>query len=71
MMVTITLYVRQQKSHRCTEQPFELCGRGQGWIIRENGIEAYKLSYVKGITLPSSMHETGYSGLVHWDDPEG
>ena len=18
-----------------------------------------------------SMHETGYSGLVHWDDPEG
>ena len=23
------------------------------------------------ITSPGSMHETGCSGLVHWDDPEG
>ena len=30
-MVTITLYVRQQKRHRCTEQSFGLCGRGRGW----------------------------------------
>ena len=30
-MVTITLYVRQQKRHRCIEQSFELCGRGRGW----------------------------------------
>ena len=22
-------------------------------------------------TSPGSMHETGYLGLVHWDDPEG
>ena len=29
------------------------------------------LSYVKQIAGPGSMHETGYSGLVHWDDPEG
>ena len=29
------------------------------------------LSYVKQITSPGSMHETGCSGLVHWDDPEG
>ena len=29
------------------------------------------LSYVKRITRPGLMHETGYSGLVHWDDPEG
>ena len=28
--VTITLYVRQQKRHRCIEQSFGLCGRGQG-----------------------------------------
>ena len=20
---------------------------------------------------PGSMHETGHSGLVHWEDPEG
>ena len=29
------------------------------------------LSYVKWITCPVSMHETGCSGLVHWDDPRG
>jgi len=26
---------------------------------------------VKQITSPGSKHETGCSGLVHWDDPEG
>ena len=29
----------------------------------------YILSYVKQIAGPGSMHETGFSGLVHWDDP--
>ena len=23
------------------------------------------------IASPGSMHDTGFSGLVHWDDPEG
>ena len=26
---------------------------------------------MKQITSPGSMHETGRSGLVHWDAPEG
>ena len=26
---------------------------------------------MKQITSPSSMHETGHSKPVHWDDPEG
>ena len=30
-MVTITLYVRQQKRHRCIEQSFGLCGREREW----------------------------------------
>ena len=30
-MVMITLYVREQKRHRCIEQAFGLCGRGRGW----------------------------------------
>ena len=30
-MVTITLYTRQQKRHRCIKQSFVLCGRGRGW----------------------------------------
>ena len=29
------------------------------------------LSYVKRTASPGSMHDTGCSGLVHWDDPEG
>ena len=44
---------------------------GEGGMIWENGIETWILSYVKQIASPSSMHETGCSGLVHWDDPEG
>ena len=30
-MVTVTLYTRQQRRHRCIEQSFGLCGRGRGW----------------------------------------
>ena len=29
-MVTITLYARQQKRHRCIEQSCGLCGKGGG-----------------------------------------
>ena len=38
-------------------------------MIWENGIEACIISYMKLITSPDLMHETGCSGLVHWDDP--
>ena len=37
----------------------------------ENGIETCILSYMKQITSPCSMHKTGCSGLVHWDNPGG
>ena len=40
-------------------------------MVWENGTETCILSYVKHIASPGSMHETGCSGLVHWDDPEG
>ena len=30
-MVTMTLFAREQKKHRCKEQTFGLCGRRQGW----------------------------------------
>ena len=30
-MVTITLYARQKKRHRCIEQTFGLCGRRRVW----------------------------------------
>ena len=40
-------------------------------MIWENGIETCILSYVKRISSPGLMHDTGGSGLVPWDDPEG
>ena len=46
-------------------------GEGEGRMIRKNSIETCILSYVKQIASPGSMHETGCSGLVHWDDSEG
>ena len=40
-------------------------------MIWENGIEICKLSHMKQIASQGLMHDTGCSGLVHWDDPEG
>ena len=39
-------------------------------MIWENDIETCIFSYVKRIASLGSMHNTGCSGLVHWDDPE-
>ena len=50
---------------------FWTLGASEGGVIWENGIETRKLSHVKRIAIPGLMHETGYLGLVHWDDPEG
>ena len=44
---------------------------GEGGISWENSIETCILSCVKQIASPGSIYETGCSGLVHWDDPEG
>ena len=46
-------------------------GEGEGGMIWDNSTETCILSYVKGIASPGSMHETGCSGMVHWDEPEG
>ena len=46
-------------------------GEGEGGMVWENSIETCIVSYVKQIASPGSMHETGCSGLVHWDDSEG
>ena len=46
-------------------------GEGKGGMILENGIETCIISYMKRVTSPGSMHDTGCLELVHWDDPEG
>ena len=45
-------------------------GEGKGGMIWENGVEICILSYMKQIASPGSVHETGRSGLEHWDDPK-
>ena len=38
----ITLYAKQKKRHRCTEETFGLCGRRQGWdVLREQHQNIY------------------------------
>ena len=46
-------------------------GEGEGGMIWENGTEICIISHMKRIASPGSMHDTGCSGLVHYDDPEG
>ena len=46
-------------------------GEGEGGKMWENGIETCIISYMKRVTSPGSMHDTGCLGLVHWDNPEG
>ena len=46
-------------------------GEGEGGKIWENGIETCKISCMKRVASPGSMHDTGCLGLVHGDDPEG
>ena len=40
-------------------------GEGEGGMIREKGIETCKLSYMKQIASPGSMHDTGSLGRIN------
>ena len=46
-------------------------GEGEGGKIWENGTETCIISCMKRVASPGSMHDTGYLGLVQWDDLEG
>ena len=64
----------QQDNKRDTavkNRHLDYVGEGKGGIIWENSIEICILPYVKQIASTGLIHETGHSGLVHWDDPEG
>ena len=72
-MVPITLYVRQQKRHRCIEQSFGLCGQGRGWDdLGEWHWNMYNIKYeTSRQSRFNARYDTGCLGLVHWDNPEG
>ena len=46
---------------------FWTLGEGEDGMIWENGIETCILSYVKRISSPGSMHDTGCSGMTQRD----
>ena len=46
-MITMTLYVRQQKRHRDKNRLLDSVGEGKGGMIWENSIETCILPYVK------------------------
>ena len=64
-IITMTLYARQQKRHRCKEQSLDAVGEDEGEMIWKNSFETCILSYVKQMASPGLMHDTGCSGLVH------
>ena len=55
-------------SDQCKEIEENNAEGGKFW---ENGIETCKISCMKRVASPGSMHDTGCLGLVHLDDPEG
>ena len=46
-------------------------GEGEDGMICKNSTETCILPYVKQMTSPSLMQETGHSKPGHWDNPEG
>ena len=67
----MTLFRDSKRDTEAKNRLLDSVGEGEGGMIWENSIETCILSYVKQITSPVSMHKTGCSGLLHWDDPEG
>ena len=66
-MVMITLYAKQKKRHRCTEQTLDSVGEGEGGMLRKNNVY---------IIYSETDHQPRWDawdkclGLVHWEDPE-
>ena len=66
-MLTITLYAKQKKRHRCTEQTLDSVGEGEGGMFRENSMY---IIYSETDHRPRWDAWDKCSGLVHWEDPE-
>ena len=63
--------VDSQRNTDAKKSHLDSVGEGEGGVTWEGSVETCILSYVNRIAGPGLMHETGCSGLVHWDDPEG
>ena len=81
----MTLYVRQQKRHRCIEQSFGLCGRERGWddlaewhlnmyiIIHETNCQSSFNAWdsVLGACALGWPRGMGWGGRWEWDSGWG
>ena len=70
-MVMITLYAKQKKRHRYTEQTFGLCGRRRGWDVSREQHQNMYIIYSETDQQPRLDAWDKCSCLVHWEDPEG
>ena len=70
-MVTMTILQYSKRGTDVKNSLLDSAGEDEGGMIWENSSETCISSYVKQIASPGSMHETGWSALVHWDGPEG
>ena len=70
-MVMITLYAKQKKRHRCTEQTFGLCRRRWGWDVLREQYQNMYIIYSEIDHHPRLNAWDKCSGLVRWEDTEG
>ena len=70
-MVMITLYAKQKKRHRCTEQTFGLRGRRQGWDVSREQQQNMYIIYSETDHQPRLDAWDKRSDLVHWEDLGG
>ena len=70
-MVTITLYAKEKKRYRYTEQTFGLCGRRRGWDVSREQHQNMYIIKCETDHQPRLDAADKCSGLVHWEDPEG
>ena len=66
-MVTMIYMQDSKRDTDVMNSLLDSVGEGEGGMLWENSIETCVLSYVKQIASPGSMHETGSSGLVHFN----
>ena len=66
-MAMITLYAKQKKRHRCTEQTLDSVGDGEGGMFWANSMY---IMYSETDHQPRWDAWDKCSGLVHWEDPE-
>ena len=72
-MVTITLYAKQKKRHRCIEQTFGFCGRRRGWdVSREQHRNPAQVGCMRQVLGPGTLgRPRGIGWRGRWEGASG